>query len=263
MDVRNMSIYEKIEKAHDLIQKADWNPDQAYSIGRANITYVSGKKLKRTLGPIWKACRLDLSENEISAEELDRYRTRTVTDFIFTDLETGEQDVRRVIADAINYSASKEESIVNAPLVAGSYAYRKYVVNRFHIIDGYEINIDGEVEGEDISVGLKARAIPEQTENPVRNTPKTEEEPKEVVVPQQEEMTAKKPYIGLSARERGAADRAFDNLTTLYGKGEVVEETYLKAKAIYESLENPSQLEKLLAINREAKANLKTNDKRM
>lgn len=250
-----MPIYEKIQEIREDCLKADWSTDKTFPKGGKMIPFVSGEKIKRTFAPLFAEHKVDLSVEvsnvcihpELSAKQ---YTSTMSIDakFILTDTEDGSKDICIVPGFA-------PADDLHGPKTALSFAYNTYMTMKFQICDRTDDMVD-DVEGSVISE-LAKKSVPE-----VGSTPKTEEKPKEVVVPI---PVAKKPSEGDSAvsvtksltlAEKKAVANSVDTATKWLEEGKIIESQFEEVKKMADSVTDSNGVCDLIGHIRVLKKNI-------
>lgn len=252
-----MPIYEKIQEIREDCLKADWSTDKTFPKGGKMIPFVSGEKIKRTFAPLFAEHKVDLSVEvsnvcihpELSAKQ---YSSTVVMDvkFILTDTEDGSKDICIVPGFA-------PADDLHGPKTALSFAYNTYMTMKFQICDRTDDMVD-DVEGSVISE-LAKKSVPE-----VGSTPKSEQKPKEVVVPI---PIAKKPSEGGSAvkaeltlAEKKAVANSVDTATKWLEEGKIIESQYEEVKKMADSVTDSNGVCDLIGHIRILKKNIGTKE---
>lgn len=227
-----MPIYEKIQEIREDCLKADWSTDKTFPKGGKMIPFVSGEKIKRTFAPLLAEHKVDLSVEvsnmaihpELSAKQ---YTSTMSIDakFILTDTEDGSKDICIVPGFA-------PADDLHGPKTALSFAYNTYMTMKFQICDRTDDMVD-DVEGSVISE-LAKKSVPE-----VGNTPKSEQKPKEVVVPipvkpMQSKDGSKDSTLTLA--EKKAVANSVDTATKWLEEGKIIESQFEEVKRMADSI---------------------------
>ena len=227
-----MPIYEKIQEIREDCLKADWSTDKTFPKGGKMIPFVSGEKIKRTFAPLLAEHKVDLSVEvsnvcihpELSAKQ---YTSTMSIDakFILTDTEDGSKDICIVPGFA-------PADDLHGPKTALSFAYNTYMTMKFQICDRTDDMVD-DVEGSVISE-LAKKSVPE-----VGSTPKSEQKPKEVVVPipvkpMQSKDGSKDSTLTLA--EKKAVANSVDTATKWLEEGKIIESQYEEVKKMADSV---------------------------
>lgn len=227
-----MPIYEKIQEIREDCLKADWSTDKTFPKGGKMIPFVSGEKIKRTFAPLLAEHKVDLSVEvsnvcihpELSAKQ---YTSTMSIDakFILTDTEDGSKDICIVPGFA-------PADDLHGPKTALSFAYNTYMTMKFQICDRTDDMVD-DVEGSVISE-LAKKSVPE-----VGSTPKSEQKPKEVVVPipvkpMQSKDGSKDSALTLA--EKKAVANSVDTATKWLEEGKIIESQYEEVKKMADSV---------------------------
>lgn len=246
-----MSIDQALNRFRGLAIQCDLKPDKSYSVKGNIIRYVSIGKYKRVLSPLFVKAGLEFGFNIVKVEDLPLV-TRITVNFMFTDVATGEFEEETIIADGSNTQPDK-----GIP-TAMSYAIRILLSNKFMLEDG----IDYE-EGESITDALERISVPEspveqkvesvktiQSNEEVRNPSKTDDDGKAV---SKDVPTEDKPSkaVKLTPMEMSAAKKCMSVIDDAYAAGTVVEDTYLKAKEIFDNLSSTADVTALMQIKSE------------
>ena len=227
-----MSIYEKIQKMREDCLKADWSTDKTFPKGGKMIPFVSGEKIKRTFAPLLAEHKVDLSVEvsnlaihpELSAKQ---YTSTMSIDakFILTDTEDGSKDICIVPGFA-------PADDLHGPKTALSFAYNTFMTMKFQICDRTDDMVD-DVEGSVISELVK-KSVPE-----VGSTPKSEQKPKEVVVPLPAKPMQSKDgskVSSLTLAERKAVANSVDTATKWLEEGKIIESQFEEIKKMADSI---------------------------
>lgn len=244
-----------MSKFREMAIQSDLKPDKSYSLKGNVIRYVSIGKYKRILSPIFVRAGLEFSFHMIGVEDLPLV-TRITVEFTFTDVATGERLTDTIIADGSNTQPDK------AIPIAMSYALRMLLSVRFMLEDGIDYD-----DGESVSDALDRIAVPETPKQAVPQETVKADEPKqsekEVVKPSRTEDAVKdvpkdvqggeKPSkaVNLAPMEKSAANKCMRIIEDAYTAGILVEDTYLKAKQIFENLSCTADVTALMQIKSE------------
>lgn len=251
-----MPIYEKIQEIREDCLKADWSTDKTFPKGGKMIPFVSGEKIKRTFAPLLAEHKVDLSVEvsnvcihpELSAKQ---YTSTMSIDakFILTDTEDGSKDICIVPGFA-------PADDLHGPKTALSFAYNTYMTMKFQICDRTDDMVD-DVEGSVISELVK-KSVPE-----VGSTPKTEEKPKEVVVPipvKPMQSNDGSKVSSLTLAEKKAVANSVDTATKWLEEGKIIESQYEEVKKMADSVTDSNGVCDLIGHIRVLKKNIGTKE---
>jgi len=251
-----MPIYEKIQEIREVCLKSDWSTDKTFPKGGKMIPFVSGEKIKRTFAPLFAEHKVDLSVEvsnvsihpELSAKQ---YSSTVVMDvkFILTDTEDGSKDICIVPGFA-------PADDLHGPKTAVSFAYNTYMTMKFQICDRTDDMVD-DVDGSVISELVK-KSVPE-----VGSTPKTEEKPKEVVVPTPVKPIQSKDgskVSSLTLAEKKAVANSVDTATKWLEEGKIIESQYEEVKKMADSVTDSNGVCDLIGHIRVLKKNIGTKE---
>lgn len=251
-----MPIYEKIQEMREDCLKADWSTDKTFPKGGKMIPFVSGEKIKRTFAPLFAEHKVDLSVEvsnvcihpELSAKQ---YTSTMSIDakFILTDTEDGSKDICIVPGFA-------PADDLHGPKTALSFAYNTYMTMKFQICDRTDDMVD-DVDGSVISELVK-KAVPE-----VGSTPKTEEKPKEVVVPTPVKPIQSKDgskVSSLTLAEKKAVANSVDTATKWLEEGKIIESQYEEVKKMADSITDSNGVCDLIGQIRVLRKNIGTKE---
>jgi len=251
-----MPIYEKIQEMREVCLKSDWSTDKTFPKGGKMIPFVSGEKIKRTFAPLFAEHKVDLSVEvsnvsihpELSAKQ---YSSTVVMDvkFILTDTEDGSKDICIVPGFA-------PADDLHGPKTAVSFAYNTYMTMKFQICDRTDDMVD-DVDGSVISELVK-KSVPE-----VGSTPKTEEKPKEVVVPAPVKPMPSKDgstVSSLTLAEKKAVANSVDTATKWLEEGKIIESQFEEVKKMADSVTDSNGVCDLIGHIRVLKKNIGTKE---
>ena len=251
-----MPIYEKIQEMREDCLKADWSTDKTFPKGGKMIPFVSGEKIKRTFAPLFAEHKVDLSVEvsnvcihpELSAKQ---YTSTMSIDakFILTDTEDGSKDICIVPGFA-------PADDLHGPKTALSFAYNTYMTMKFQICDRTDDMVD-DVDGSVISELVK-KSVPE-----VGSTPKTEEKPKEVVVPTPVKPIQSKDgskVSSLTLAEKKAVANSVDTATKWLEEGKIIESQFEEVKKMADSVTDSNGVCDLIGHIRVLKKNIGTKE---
>ena len=229
-------INEKVMAMRQDILNMDWSPDGSFPLSGKKVWFVSLKKMKRQIAPLFVKHKIDfdfdiLSVNEVLPSDIGvLQKIKVKVKFTLTDSEDGSQ----IGSTVYGYGPAFDEKGIKT---AVSYATNIYLSTKFNIIDGME---DGESDSDNyVADELSKRAIKpteKKAEEPTESKPRTERPQPKV---SQDEPSGEKPAKAkLSVAEQKAADNAMKKITEMFDKGQLMEDVYLKAKNIYESIDS-------------------------
>lgn len=251
-----MPIYEKIQEMREDCLKADWSTDKTFPKGGKMIPFVSGEKIKRTFAPLLAEHKVDLSvevSNVVIHPELSakQYTSTMSIDakFILTDTEDGSKDICIVPGFA-------PADDLHGPKTALSFAYNTYMTMKFQICDRTDDMVD-DVEGSVISE-LAKKSVPE-----VGSTPKTEEKPKEGVVPIPVKAIQSKDgskVSSLTLAEKKAIANSVDTATKWLEEGKIIESQFEEVKKMADSITDSNGVCDLIGHIRILKKNIGTKE---
>lgn len=265
-DNMQQNIYQKIMQLRESAVALDWKPDKSYVFKGSRIEYVTISKMRKNFAPLFTASGLEFDFNIISVEDHEDF-VRIEVEFILVDSDSGEYVSSTLFADG---SSVFEKGGHNdkAIEIALSYAARMYFTNKFQIVDGIELDTEGEQAESDFNESLNKVTIEEdpvvvkpkvakvvitkkQSEEPTENPSKTDDKSGEVVAPVK---TEEKANLGVSALERSAAEKTMTLIEKAYQDGKIVEDVFNKAASIYAHIETSKDVMELLEIGREVKS---------
>jgi hypothetical protein len=236
--------------------KADWSTDKTFPKGGKMIPFVSGEKIKRTFAPLFAEHKVDLSVEvsnvcihpELSAKQ---YTSTMSIDakFILTDTEDGSKDICIVPGFA-------PADDLHGPKTAVSFAYNTYMTMKFQICDRTDDMVD-DVEGSVISELVK-KSVPE-----VGSTPKSEQKPKEVVVPTPVKPIQSKDgskVSSLTLAEKKAVANSVDTATKWLEEGKIIESQFEEVKKMADSVTDSNGVCDLIGHIRFLKKNIGTKE---
>lgn len=246
-----MGIYASLQKFRELAIQVDLTPDKSYTIKGNIVRYVSISKFKRVLAPLFVKAGIDFGYDIDEITDLPTL-TRAKVTFHLTDVATGETVSETVIADGDNVKDPSK----GIP-IALSYATRLFLSNRFLLVDGIDYTEDAE-SVEDIldKVAIPETVVTEKTtvvkeekksEEPTEKAPRTDDKAKEVPKDGNKEEKPSKT-VTLAPMERSAANKCIKVIEEAYKSGTLVEDTYLKAKEIYDNLSCTADVTALMEI---------------
>lgn len=251
-----MPIYEKIQEIREDCLKADWSTDKTFPKGGKMIPFVSGEKIKRTFAPLFAEHKVDLSVEvsnvcihpELSAKQ---YTSTMSIDakFILTDTEDGTKDICIVPGFA-------PADDLHGPKTALSFAYNTYMTMKFQICDRTDDMVD-DVEGSVISE-LAKKSVPE-----VGSTPKSEQKPKEVVVPIPVKPIQSKDgskVSSLTLAEKKAIANSVDTATKWLEEGKIIESQFEEVKKMADSITDSNGVCDLIGHIRVLKKDIGTKE---
>lgn len=285
------NLLKKIHSLRNAILALDWTPDDSYMMSTGQVKYVSIKKMKRQIAPLYYDVGIDFNFNMLEYSD-NGSLTRVKMEIILTDIDTGLSQNTIVIAEAKNVN-KKGEPNDKTMEIAQAYALRMYYTAKYHLIDGIEYDN----EGESTESLLEAGSVRSITQTKITETPSTVSAPAPAVsgsvpsVPQLSKADESKvapvtvaeqkvesipapastgggtgvkaPNVEanhrcLSKAEQKAVDNAFKAITEYHDEGKITDEQFDSAKSLWERSTNSTDVFNLMKMKGSLEKTIKT-----
>lgn len=281
------NLLAKIHNLRNKILALDWSPDESYALNGGLVKFVSIKKMKRQIAPLYYEVGIDFNFNMLEQVDCGAL-TRVTMEIVLTDVDTGISQTTRIIAEAKSTN-KKGEPNDKTMEIAQAYALRMYYTGKYHIIDGIEYDS----EGESTESILEASAVGPSPQTRLTDTPrvvpipvtnasvpsvpqltKADESkvaPVEVPVVKEspvstESVVSEKPkgrdvesnHRCLSKTEQRAIENAFKAITEFHDAGQITDEQFATAKALWEQSTNSTDVFNLMKMKTTYEKSVKT-----